>query len=232
MLMKESSPSRSRLGTTVGQEFLVALSGLTLVLFILAHLAGNFLIFRGPEAFNAYAHHLQSLGVVLWMARIGLLGAFVTHVALTIRLKWVSRSARDSGYAVKKYMGNTTVAKLTMLYTGLVIFLFLIYHIHDFTLRDKTGVIAEVAGENLGVYGVVWNSFADPAHSALYILAVWAVGLHFSNAVSTIWVTLGLLTESTTFLANWIARVLGILVAAGFSSIPLYVLAKTFLMGA
>jgi succinate dehydrogenase / fumarate reductase cytochrome b subunit len=229
--MSETTRTQVRFGTTVAQEFLVALSGFILVLFILGHLAGNFLLFRGPEAFNAYARGMQSMGPLLWLARLILLTALLVHVVLTIRLKLLGRSARGGEYAVKKYMGNTTLAKLTMLYTGIAIFLFLVLHIYDFTLRSQTGPATEVGGVGLGVYGLVWNSFSDPVHALVYILAVWAVGLHFSNAVSSIWVTLGLLSESATARANRAAQILGIFVALGFSSIPVFVLANTYLIG-
>ena len=229
--MSETTRTQVRFGTTVAQEFLVALSGFILVLFILGHLAGNFLLFRGPEAFNAYARGMQSMGPLLWLARLILLTALLVHVVLTIRLKLLGRSARGGEYAVKKYMGNTTLAKLTMLYTGIAIFLFLVLHIYDFTLRSHAGPATEVGGVGLGVYGLVWNSFSDPVHALVYILAVWAVGLHFSNAVSSIWVTLGLLSESATAQANRAAQILGVFVALGFSSIPVYVLANTYLIG-
>ena len=106
--------------------------------------------------------------------------------------------------------------------------MFVLLHLHDFTFRNTAGPRSIVAGmntgESLGLYGVVWNAFASPLHSILYIVAMAAVGLHFSNAVSTIWVTLGVLTDAATAKANLIARILGAAIALGFSSIPIYVL--------
>jgi succinate dehydrogenase / fumarate reductase, cytochrome b subunit len=221
----------SRPLTTVARELLVAVSGVVLVLFLLAHLAGNFFIFWGPDAFNGYSRHLHALGVLLWMERLGLATAFVAHVAFTLWLALSNRAARDTRYAVHRRLGGTDLVKLTMLYTGIVVFVFVFLHLYDFAFSDQAGPRAVVAGQSLGLYGLVWNSFANPVHSLLYILAMGAVGLHFSNAVSTIWVTLGMLTDAATAKANVAARVLGGLVAVGFSSIPIYVLATSFLRG-
>ena len=221
--------------STVAKELLVAVSGVALVLFILAHLSGNFTIFWGPNAYNAYSRHLHGLGILLWLARFGLIAAFVTHVGFSVWLALANRAARETPYAVQNYGGGTNLVKLTMLYTGIVVFAFICLHLYDFTFRDQTGPGTVVAGLNggqtLGLYGLVWNAFANPVHSILYILAMSAVGLHFSNAVSTIWVTLGALTDSATAKANLAARILGALVALCFSSIPIYVLATTYLRG-
>jgi succinate dehydrogenase / fumarate reductase cytochrome b subunit len=209
----------------VARELLVAVSGVLLVLFILGHLAGNFILFRGPEAYNAYSRHLHDLGALLWVVRAGLLAAFVAHVTFTIQLALANRAARKTGYTVVTRLGNTDFVKLTMLYSGLLVL----------TLANTAGpradVIAAHGSQNLGIYGVVWNSFSNPIHAVLYILAMAAVGLHFSNAVSTIWVTLGVLSDAATARVNLAARVLGALIAVGFSSIPVYVLFATHLTG-
>jgi succinate dehydrogenase / fumarate reductase cytochrome b subunit len=220
-----------RFTTTLAKELWVAVSGLLLVLFILVHLAGNFIIFWGPVAYNSYSHHLHGVPVLLWMARLGLIAAFVAHVTFTVWLALANRAARRTPYAVRRYMGGTDLVKLTMLYTGIVVFVFIILHLRDFTFRSPTGPATIVAGLNgaqsLELYGVVWNAFANPVHSSLYMLAMAAVGLHFSNAVSTIWVTTGVLTDAATAKANLAARIAGALIALGFSSIPIYILAVT-----
>jgi hypothetical protein len=71
---------RGRLTTTVGRELLVGVTGLALVGFVVAHLAGNLLIYAGPEAINAYSRALHNLGELLWVARIGLITVFVVHI--------------------------------------------------------------------------------------------------------------------------------------------------------
>ncbi|HOT52299.1 MAG TPA: hypothetical protein PLI07_15050, partial [Candidatus Hydrogenedentes bacterium] len=125
-------------------------------------------------------------------------------------------------------------AKRTMLYSGLTLFAFLVFHIADFALRDQAGPVSVLPGgpfarESLGLYGIVWNSFADPLHSALYIVALCAVGLHFSNAVAVVWMTFGVLPRCGMTAIKRAAQAAGALVAFAFISIPLYVLAATYL---
>jgi len=220
---------RARFLSSITRELFIAASGLVLVMFILGHLAGNFFLFGGAAAYNGYSEHLHALGVVLWAIRLGLVTALLVHVVLTVMLALENRAARKTRYAVSTTAGGTDVAKLTMIYTGLLLAAFMVVHLVDFTFSDHTGARSMVAGENLGLYGVVWNSFANPLHSLFYILAVCAVGLHLSNAVSTIWVTLGVLTDAATVKVKRISKVVGALVALAFCSIPLYVLATTYL---
>ncbi len=228
--------------TTVAKELWVAVSGLALVLFVIVHLAGNFTLFAGPDAFNAYSRHLHSLGVLLWLARLGLIAAFVTHAVFTVWLFLANRAARKTSYAVSNRMGaritvrhtgGTDLAKLTMIYSGAVILVFVALHLYDFTFRNAEGAAGAIAdgGNDLGIYGLVWNSFSRPSHAIFYVLCMWALGLHLSNVISTIWVTLGVLTDAATPRVNLFAKVVGVLVALGFSSIPIYVLAVNYWAG-
>lgn len=222
-------------GTTVAQELLVAVTGLAMVGFIFGHLLGNFLIFKGPEAFNAYAHHLQSLGPLLWAARIGLITALVLHVWTTVALYWSNWGARGSRYAVTAYRGRKPFPTRIMIFTGIIIFAFLGLHLYDFTfaVKEGAGTIVEGMGDGaeLGLFGLVWNSFANPLRSLLYLAAVWSVGFHFAHALASIWVTLGLMKEGLTGKAEAAAWLIGAAVALGFSLIPLYVLCTTYVTG-
>ena len=191
------------------------------------------LIFLGAEAFNNYAETLQSLGELLWVIRAGLLTCFLLHVGATVYLTVGNYGKRPGRYAVTAYMGRKSWATRVMIFSGVIIFFFLFIHINDFTLGDKTGAASVLgsAGESLGLYGLVCNSFGNPLRALLYIVAVCSVGLHFSHAVSSIWVTLGILTERATPLAEQVSRGLGALVAAAFSAVPVYVLLKTWVLG-
>jgi succinate dehydrogenase / fumarate reductase cytochrome b subunit len=85
--------------------------------------------------------------------------------------------------------------------------------------------------ESMGLYGVVFNSFANPLRSLFYIIAVCGVGLHLSHAIASVLSTLGILTEKSTDKAELAAKVIGVIVAVGFSSIPLYVLLRAHVIG-
>lgn len=121
------------LTSTVGQKLLVGLTGILLVGFLVFHMAGNLKMFSGPEAMNEYAHFLKhSIGVWLWVARGGLLLLFMTHLFLALRLRLRAGAARPVGYRVMRSAQASVQAK-TMLWTGVVILLFTVYHLLHYT---------------------------------------------------------------------------------------------------
>lgn len=234
--MSSTSLLGSRFSTTVAKELIVGVTGLLLVLFVLGHLAGNLLLLLGPAAFNHYAEQLHNLGELIWIARLGLIVAFVSHVSMAISLALESAAARGTQrYEVEKSVGRKNLATRLMVVSGILILLFVLFHIYDFTITgDRTGDRSFVAGmgeESMGLYGVVFNSFADPVRSLLYILAVCCVGIHLSHAISAVAVTLGFLADKNTGKIEIAAKLIGIIVALGFSSIPLYVLLRAHVIG-
>lgn len=228
--MTDTHSWKNLLTTTVVMELAAALSGLVMALFIFGHLGGNLLLFLGPDMFNAYAEHLKALGPLLSALRLAMVSALLVHVTMTVWLKLRGMGARPGGYAVTVRRAQRGIGTRTMIYTGLLVLCFILLHVYDFTFADKTGARSMVHGQSLGLYGVVFNGFSDPVHAGLYILAVWAVGLHFGHLLSSLWVTLGVLADRATAGANITARALGALVALGFTSIPLYVLLKAHLL--
>ena len=128
------------LDSSVGAKILVALTGLGLVSFVVFHMIGNLKVFQGPDAINAYAYFLKhSLGALIWIARAGLLAIFVLHLALAIRLTLRSRAARPIPY---QFPGSVqaTAASRTMIWTGVVVGLFILYHLAHFTFGWLHGV--------------------------------------------------------------------------------------------
>jgi succinate dehydrogenase / fumarate reductase cytochrome b subunit len=119
--------------SSVGAKQIMALTGLGLVLFAIFHMLGHLGMFAGRDAFNSYAHTLQSLGALKWIARGGLLFIFVLHVVMAIRLVALNRAARPVPYAVYRPV-SATLAGRTMAWTGLVVLVFVIYHLLHFTL--------------------------------------------------------------------------------------------------
>jgi succinate dehydrogenase / fumarate reductase cytochrome b subunit len=224
-----SSFQRS-LRTTVARQILLGLAGIGLVGFILVHLSGNLLIFLGPEAFNAYSQKLHDLGALLWVARIGLIAIFVLHVYMTVRLWFGNRARAGSRYAVTNYMGEKTIATRSMIITGTLIFAFVFVHLLDFTFVDKAGPNSMVGGESLGLYGVVFNGFANPLRAAFYIVVMACLGLHLSHAVSSVAVTLGTENSKTVKRADLAAKAVGALIFLAFSSIPVYVLLRVHVL--
>ncbi len=218
--------------SSVFRKQIVALTGLAMVGFVLAHLAGNLLIFRGPEAFNHYAETLASLGEILWIMRFGLIASVVLHIVMTLKLASENTAARDRPYEVTQDNGDRKLATRLMKYTGIMIILFLCLHLYDFTFGDKTGPGTVIDGlndgESLGLFGLVWNSFKITRgwnwfRVVIYILAVSSVGMHLTHAIESLFQTLGLNHDKYTPIIRKASVAIGIAVAVLFASIPIYV---------
>ncbi len=119
--------------TSVGSKFLMSLTGLGLIAFVIVHMIGNLLVFAGRDALNSYAHMLKENGELLWLARGGLLTIFVVHVILGIRLTLANRAARPVRYQ-RDATVQASLASRHMLLTGLVLLAFILYHLAHFTL--------------------------------------------------------------------------------------------------
>jgi succinate dehydrogenase / fumarate reductase cytochrome b subunit len=125
------STFRRVFSSSVGTKLLIGVTGLALFAYLILHLAGNALIFAGPETFNEYSHALISNPLILPI-EIGLLALFLLHVYKAVTNYVANRAARPAGYAMKKYAGHTSrksVASSTMIWSGLVIFFFIIVHV-------------------------------------------------------------------------------------------------------
>ncbi len=143
-------------------KILMAGSGVLMLLFLLAHMLGNTTILGGPGSLNAYAKHIQGLGPLLWVERIFMLAVLVLHIFLGVMLTLENWQARPEGYAVRKYR-RSTFSSRTMIFSGLVILAFIIYHLLHFTfLVTNPGVshLVDEAGRH-DVYSMVVLSFRN-----------------------------------------------------------------------
>lgn len=203
--------------SSIGSKFIVASSGLALIGFVLSHIAGNLLIFAGPEAFNAYPAKLRELGPLLWVARAGLLLAFLAHVFFAMKLTRENRLARPIRYA-KEATIQASWASTHMIHTGLVILAFLIFHLAHFTFRITDAQVASHGA--FEVYEMVTSAFRDPMVYATYVVAMIAVGFHLSHGLSSFMQTLGfnhpLYNQAIRSAGRWLAWLIALL----YISIP------------
>lgn len=140
--------------SSIGGKTIVAITGLLLVGFVLTHMAGNLLIFVGRDWLNDYAHHLKSLGPFLWVARIGLLVIFVVHIGVSLQLNYTNAAARPQGYVYEETM-QASWASRNMVWTGLVLLAFVLYHLAHFTLgyTDTAKAQFKADGEKVPLSG-------------------------------------------------------------------------------
>ena len=208
--------------STLQKKQIVGVTGLALVGFVLAHLTGNFLIFKGADALNGYAQFLHDLGGILWAARIGLIVAFVAHMGFTMNLVITNRRARKhSYYQLKNHRKESSLPVRLMPLTGTILLVYIVFHLLDFTLTDKVGLID---GIDYGLFGLVVNTLGDPLHASLYIIAMAALGLHMFHAFQSLFQTFGLSNQKLQCKLNCLSKVLGVGIAVAYSSIPIYIL--------
>jgi succinate dehydrogenase / fumarate reductase cytochrome b subunit len=211
--------------SSIGSKLLIALTGVGLVLFLVAHLSGNLLFIVGPEAFNQYSHKLISNPLV-YVAEAGLTAIFLLHVYKTIRLYTGSRSARPTGYVRKEWAGGPsrkTWASTTMIFTGLLTFAFVVLHLRKF----KFGPWYETPEGVRDLYRLQLEIFSSPGYVAFYMLSMAVIGFHLWHGVPSMAQSLGLDHPRVSRRIIWIGRAIAVLIAGGFFVLPLY----TFLAG-
>jgi succinate dehydrogenase / fumarate reductase cytochrome b subunit len=184
----------THLKSSIGEKTLMAVTGVFLLLFVIGHMLGNLQVFVGPEYLNAYAAKLQSLGPLLWAIRLFLLGTMAAHIWAAARVVRRSVTARPVKYAMQKDLATNFAAK-TMLISGSLILVFVIYHVLHFTSGniDPIGAFAEAhIGEDIDVYGMVIASFQHLPTTIIYSVAMVLLCMHISHGASSLVQTLGL----------------------------------------
>jgi len=202
----------------------MAVSGAALFLFIVGHLLGNLQIFLGPEALNRYSAFLKSTGELLWMARIGLLVMVAIHIWTAIALTLENRAARPVAYAQKDYV-KASYASRTMHLSGLIILIYLIYHLMHFTflkIHPEFGQLVDSQGRH-DVYRMVVMSFQQPAIAMIYIIANLLLGTHLSHGIYSMFQSLGLVGENGRRCLQTVATVVGYGIFLAYAAIPLSV---------
>lgn len=211
--------------SSIGKKTLMALSGGALILFLIAHLLGNLAIFEGQEAVNAYAVFLRSVPKLLWTARIGLILAFVVHIVTSVQLTLENKAARPQGYAVVKRR-SASLASQTMMWGGLVVLSFVIYHLAHLTFGVTDPVVAQLVDSKgrHDVYNMVVLGFQNPMISGFYILAQLFLGLHLSHGFASAAQTLGLTQTGAAKTLRRAGRLFAITLAVLYISIPVSVM--------
>lgn len=211
------------LSSTIGKKQIVAISGLLLVLYLVFHLTMNSLIFAGAEIYNFFPEQAHSTGIFLRLIEAGLAAVFIIHIVFTIQVVRRNRRARAQGYAEFDPKGKRSLATKLMPYTATVLIVFLVFHLWDYTFADSAGVASFLDGETRGLYGVVVNSFQNIWRVIGYIIAMFAVGFHLAHGIQSTFQTLGINGPNFTPRVRVISTVIGVVIAAGFSAIPIYI---------
>lgn len=217
--------------SSVGRKVIAAISGIALMGFIVVHLAGNLtlLVPDGGEMFNKYAHKLHSLGPLLWVARAGLLAFFLGHVVTAIGVRLDEKRARPEGYAMRESKGGPskqTWSSRSMLVTGIVILLFVPFHVWMFTLNQGAdhAKIVHHGVEMKDVYLAVVTGFSDPVKAWAYVAVMALLGFHLRHGFWSSFQSLGALNAKCLPAAYTAGLLFALLMAVGFLLLPLYML--------
>lgn len=204
----------------MGKKIIMAVSGALFIGFLALHMIGNLKIFFGAASFDHYAHWLRTIGEpilpysgFLWIQRVGLLAAVVAHIWAATSLAIAARRARPVGYAHRPKVQGSYAAR-TMRWGGVIITLFVVYHLLDLTTRTLNPV-----GDANQAFGAVTADFAPGRWyvTAFYVLAVVTLGFHLRHGVWSAFQTLGWKFPRTAALA------VAVVICAGFLTVPLAV---------
>lgn len=210
--------------SSIGRKVLVAVSAFGLVLFLIAHLLGNLLVFRGPETFNSYAVNLREYPFLLWFLRIALLGIFLLHMALGLQLSIENRRARPQNYVYRDTV-RASLASRSMAITGLVMLAYILYHLSHFTFglsHPKYFHLKDSMGRH-DVYSMLVLSFQNPMISFTYVFALFLTLLHLSHGIPSLFQSVGWNSSSQSRNINLLGKTLALLLFVGYSSIPIAV---------
>ena len=207
--------------STVGKKIIMAVTGVILVGFIVAHVAANLLVFTGsPDKLDAYARFLRSTGELLWVARGILLISVILHIDAAWKLTRRSHAARPVGYRRKRHEA-ATLASRTMRWGGVLLLVFIVYHLLHLTFGVAHPTWPRF--DHSTVYRNVIVGFQSPWVVVFYEAGLIALGLHLYHGMQNMLLSLGLTNPRWVGLWKRLAMTVAVLVAIGFLVIPLAV---------
>jgi succinate dehydrogenase / fumarate reductase cytochrome b subunit len=214
--------------TTVAKKILMALTGLSLVIFVCAHLVGNLLLYVGPAAFNAYAHKLMSLGGLLYVAEAILTAFFLVHIVTAIWITLGNWRARPDSYEVRAAQGHPSrmnISSKTMIWTGLILAVFTVIHLINFKYGPgiEEGYTFILDGETArDLYRLVAESFAREVYVIPYVLCMVLLGYHIRHGFWSAFQSLGVNHPRYTPVIYGIGVLAAIVLGVGFIAIPIW----------
>ncbi len=215
--------------SSVLTKIAMAVSGLGIIGFLIAHVAGNLLIFAGAEKINAYGQGLRDLGPLLWALRGGIIVMFGVHIWSAIVLADRNRSARPQSYKVKKPIKSTLFSR-TMMISGLTVLAFVSFHLLHYTFGLVQPEYFNASyklhdGRTVhDVYTMIIYGFQNPFYTVVYIICMNLVGWHLSHAVTSMLQTLGLNNPRYNGVFKKAGPAFAVVIVVAYLSIPLSVM--------
>jgi succinate dehydrogenase / fumarate reductase cytochrome b subunit len=214
-------------GTAIGKKWVMGVTGVLLMGFVLAHLVGNLKLYLSKEEINLYGEALRTIPgallprtVLLWTLRIGLIVAFVLHIHAATTLTLLNRRARPAGdrYQSKRDYVAADYASRTMRWTGVIILLFLAFHLMDLTWGNANPDFLRGDPYNNLIY-----SFQRPAVAIVYILAMIALAMHLYHGAWSMFQSMGITNPKYNTLRRRFAQGFAAVILIGNCSFPIAV---------
>lgn len=214
--------------SSIAKKLITGITGVFLMLFVMAHLAGNLTLLVGRDAFNGYASKLESLGELLYVAEAGLIVVFVLHALSAVNVWLGARGARSIDNAMAQTKGppsKQTLSSRTMIITGSVLLIFVVAHVVHFKFGRgiAQGYVTELHGEQVrDLYRLVVEEFKNPLIVFAYMAVMALLGFHLRHGFWSAFQSLGALNDKLRPLAFSVGVVFAAVIAAGFLILPLY----------
>ena len=213
------------LNSSVGRKILMSITGQFLIIFVLIHLIGNSTIFFGPNGINAYAAHLHSLPPLVWAFRLVMLAVVAVHILYGVQLTLENRAANPGAYAVKTQL-KSSFAGENMIWTGLLLACFIIYHIFHFTAQITPDIVVGMDAVNRpDVFRMVVTSLGNALIALVYIASMVMLFLHLSHGIPSFLQTMGWNNEKTIPVFGTGGKVIAAFLMLAYISIPAVILA-------
>ena len=218
--------------TALGKKYVMAITGIAMIGFVIAHMIGNLKMYLGAEDINHYGEFLRELlvpllprTVTLWLMRIGLIAAVGLHIHAAYGLTVINHQARSVKYQSARDYQVANFASRTMRWTGIIITLFVLWHLADLTWGTVNAVGTDGTFVRGDVYGNVVRSFNRVPVALLYIVANIALGIHLFHGVWSLFQSMGWNNPRFNRWRRQLATGIATIVVVGNVSFPIAVLA-------
>ena len=203
--------------TSLARKFVMGLTGLFLISFILIHLLVNSFSLISGELFNEGSHFMATNPLIQIMQYVLALG-FILHIGMGIKLTLQNNAARGIKYAKNNAAANSGVSSRSMIITGMLVLLFLILHIKDFFIVIKFQDLGGFATD----FDLMLNVFSNPVYVAVYVIAFIALGIHLNHGFQSAFQTMGINHSRYNGLIKAAGVAVAVIIAVGFSAIAIF----------
>ena len=204
--------------SSIVRKFIMALSGLFLIIFLITHLVINSLtLASSKDLFNEAAHFMATTPIIYAMQYVLALG-FIIHIGMGIKLTIQNKRARSQEYVYNKMSKNTDLSSRSMIISGGLVIVFLALHLRDYFYQMKFVGLPEGTTD----YDLVVNLFTNPYYTAVYVIAFIVLGVHLNHGFKSAFQSMGANHKKYNPLIKIVSTAYSIVIALGFSTIAIF----------